>query len=66
MLSISWMDASGMACVDEARPKRKTMGTSFLIWLLPNKRVGVSCGNISIQLSRTCHCPDGSFAYPIV
>jgi hypothetical protein len=28
------MDATGMACVDEARPKRRIMGTSFLILLL--------------------------------
>jgi len=65
-MSSNWMDATGMACADEARPKRRTMRTSFLILLLPNKRAGVSCGNISNQLSWAFHCPDGSFAYPIV
>jgi hypothetical protein len=60
------MDATGMACVDEAKPKRKTMGMSFFILVLPNKRAGASCTTISNQLSRTCHCPNGSCAYPIV
>ena len=66
MSSSCWMGATGMACVDEARPKRKTTGTSFLILLLPNKRVGASFASISNQLNRTFHCPNGSCAYPIV
>ena len=42
MSSGCWTGATGMACVEEARPKRKTKGTSFLILLLPNKRAGAS------------------------
>src|SRR5215813_7583602 len=66
MSSSCWMDATGMACVDEARPKRRTMGTSFLILLLPSKRVGAFLVTISDQLNRAFHCPNGLYAYPIV
>jgi hypothetical protein len=31
MSSSCWMDPTGMACVDEARPKMKRIGTNFFI-----------------------------------
>ena len=45
MSSSCWMDATGMACVDEARPKKKRIGMSFLIVLLPRSRLGSSLSN---------------------
>jgi hypothetical protein len=53
------MDPTGMACVAVARPKRKTMGTSFFILLLPTSGLAFLI-SISDQLNRAFHCANGS------
>ena len=66
MSSSCGMDATGMACVDEARPKMKRIGTSFVISLFPEKTSCDLLRKISNQVNRMFHWTNGYRAYPII